>query len=84
MYYSMPAFDSDYKKYSPGSMMLNHLIKKAFYDTKIREFNFMRLEAAYKKWWKPFKKPYRTIIINNNTSALKIYEFYRKLKSNFS
>ena len=64
----MPTFINDFKKYSPGSLILNELIRIAFEDANIDEFNFMRLEADYKKWWNPKKKKYLDFSFENHRS----------------
>ena len=77
----MPTFIDDFKKYSPGSILLNELIKTAFEDTNISEFNFMRLEADYKKWWNPEKKNYLDISFENHRSKkIIIGNFFKNTK----
>ena len=58
MYYSMPSYDINYSKYSPGTILLNYLIKKSFDNPNIFEFNFMRSVFDYKLWWKPIHQNY--------------------------
>ena len=43
IYYSMPSYDISYSKYSPGTILLNYLIKKSFDNPNIFEFNFMKV-----------------------------------------
>ncbi|MGD8458531.1 MAG: GNAT family N-acetyltransferase [Anaerolineales bacterium] len=65
LYYYMPAFMEEYQAYSPGKLLLSALIKNAFDDPNIREFNFMRSIQPYKQWFGPDKEGYITISINN-------------------
>ena len=65
IYYSMPSYDNNYKKYSPGTILLYELIKKSFEDQSILEFNFMRSVYDYKLWWKPENNNYVEILVKN-------------------
>ena len=63
IYYSMPSYDISYSKYSPGTILLNYLIKKSFDNPNIFEFNFMRNVYDYKLWWKPSRQHYVEISV---------------------
>lgn len=63
IYYSMPSYDISYSKYSPGTILLNYLIKKSFDNPNIFEFNFMRSVYDYKLWWKPSRQNYVEISV---------------------
>lgn len=85
MYYSMPAFADMYKQYSPGRLLLMDLIKGAFEDKSIREFNFMRSEYSYKHWFMPSIAPYVSVSCTNPRSyrnkVLGAIGVYRTLRS---
>ena len=82
MYYSMPTYDTKYEKYSPGRVLLSFMIKDAFTNPDVHEFNFMRLEAQYKTWWEPNSSTYVLISINNHLSKrLKLNKNILELKN---
>jgi len=49
-YYYQAGFDTEYKKYSLGQILLNYLIRKAF-DEGATEFDFLRGVTPYKYQW---------------------------------
>ena len=68
LYYLLPAFNPKFQKWSPGLIFLNEIIKDAFKDNRINEFNFMRSVYDYKLWWNPRIEKYVEISFDNNHS----------------
>jgi len=85
MYYYMPTILEEYKQFSPGKLLSMELIKDAFEDRSIKEFNFMRSEYSYKHWFAPSTEPYVTIACSNPRSyrnkALAVIVSARKARS---
>jgi CelD/BcsL family acetyltransferase involved in cellulose biosynthesis len=83
LFYYNPAFRDEFKDCAPGKLLLMELIRRAFEDPTIREFNFMRSEYAYKHWFEPESKPYFTITTENHrshrTRALRAIGYLRSL-----
>lgn len=48
-YHYAPAFNERFQEFSPSKILLFETLKYAFQDPGIKEFNFMRGEADYKK-----------------------------------
>lgn len=68
VYYSMPSFDMEFEKFSPGRILLAKLIQYACENQEIKEFNFMRSEYDYKNWWKPENRKYLELTVENPRS----------------
>ena len=80
IYYYMPTFLEEFSAYSPGKILLAELIKNAFEDPEIHEFNFMRGVYSYKLWYEPVREGYVKIIVNNPWSYRnKVLPFIRVL-----
>ena len=88
LYYLLPAFNPKFQKWSPGLIFLNELVKDAFEDKSINEFNFMRSVYDYKLWWNPRREKYVEISIDNNISYKnmlhKIIISLRNIKNSFA
>ncbi len=79
-YHYTPAFDEEYKFYSPSKILLYETLKKAFQDKSIREFNFMRGESPYKTQYARQKEDYIFIdVINMYSATNKKMYFLKKL-----
>lgn len=68
LYYYMPMFDEDYRKYAPGKLLLFELIKTAINSEDVREVNLMRGGSQYKEFFKPEKSLYVSLRITHNDS----------------
>lgn len=77
-YYYIPTFDYDYRKYSPGSILVYKLLEDSF-SRKLKLFDFLRGKEPYKELWantkevtyafnlfkrKPLSKSYNLYLIN--------------------
>jgi CelD/BcsL family acetyltransferase involved in cellulose biosynthesis len=51
LYFLTPAFDPDYRTYSPGKILLRYLIQHCFVNDGIHEFDFLRGDEPYKYQW---------------------------------
>lgn len=49
-FYYMPSFRQDYARYSPGRLLVHHLVKRAF-ETGLREFDFLTGDDREKYEW---------------------------------
>lgn len=49
-YYLMPTFDEDYKRYSPGKVLLQHLVEFA-HSKNLKQFDFTTGDEGYKAQW---------------------------------
>ncbi len=67
-YHYAPTFNDAYQEFSPSKVLLFESLKRAFADPEIKEFNFMRGEAAYKKQFTDNSEPYMAIKITNTFS----------------
>lgn len=67
-YHWMHAYNEQFKKYSPGKILLYELLKKSFQDPNIKKCNFMRGEADYKKKLANIRQEYVYIRIRNQWS----------------
>lgn len=80
IYYYMPTFLEEYSKFSPGKVLLTELIKDAFENPAIREFNFMRTEQSYKLWHQPDREAYVKIVVNNPWSyRIRLLPFFQAI-----
>jgi CelD/BcsL family acetyltransferase involved in cellulose biosynthesis len=50
LYYYLPAFEPDYARFAPSTLLLAHLIESAF-ERGLAELDFMLGEEAYKAQW---------------------------------
>lgn len=67
-YHYAPTFNDAYSEFSPSKVLLFESLQRAFADPEIREFNFMRGEAAYKKQFTDDSEPYMEIQVTNSFS----------------
>jgi CelD/BcsL family acetyltransferase involved in cellulose biosynthesis len=67
-YYYLPAFDERFKRYAPGKLLLYEVIKRAFENPNIQEFNFMRGESRYKRQFASESEAYMSISLCNPKS----------------
>lgn len=65
-FYYQSGFDTDWKQYSPGTLLMYHAIKCAF-DRKAHEFDFLRGNEKYKSYWTKEKRINIKIKIYNNS-----------------
>ena len=59
------AFNEKFKKYSPGKILVYNILKDAFLDPAISEFNFMRGGSVYKSEFTNQYESYISIEIQN-------------------
>ncbi|MFC1806932.1 GNAT family N-acetyltransferase [Candidatus Omnitrophota bacterium] len=77
-FYSIPTFDCDLAKYSPGIILLRHLVEYAF-NNGFKEFDFLRGGEEYKFGWANRAKfNYKLVIFKKNifTKSFFLYLFY--------
>lgn len=67
-YHYAPTFNDSYREFSPSKILLFDSLKRAFEDPEIKEFNFMRGEAAYKKQFTDESEQYMEILVTNSFS----------------
>jgi CelD/BcsL family acetyltransferase involved in cellulose biosynthesis len=67
-YHWMHAYNEEFKKYSPGKILLYELLRKSFEDPTIHKCNFMRGEAEYKKRLANIRREYVNILVHNTRS----------------
>jgi dTDP-4-amino-4,6-dideoxygalactose transaminase/CelD/BcsL family acetyltransferase involved in cellulose biosynthesis len=90
-FYYTPGYDPDYAKYSPGTILLMHILEDAF-KSGIKEFDFSKGELRYKSHWTTGERQNRRIIFASPTLKgkityhiyllyLRIFSHVRKLKS---
>jgi CelD/BcsL family acetyltransferase involved in cellulose biosynthesis len=74
-YYYNLAYNSEYAKYSPGSILLQELVKYSF-DNKLFEFDFLRGDESYKSHWSThLRENYAIDIVNNSLYSRICYNF---------
>lgn len=74
------AYNEDYKKYSPGKILLLKLMEASFRDPSIKEVNHMRGASAYKSKLADTFNPYINLkIINPYSKRLKWLKVWNKL-----
>ncbi|QNL20589.1 GNAT family N-acetyltransferase [Hyphobacterium sp. CCMP332] len=79
-YHYTPAFDENYKFYSPSKILLFETLKSAFHNPKIIQFNFMRGESPYKTQYAREKEDYIFMDIENrNSKNLKRIKKFKKV-----
>lgn len=81
-YHYAPTFNDAYQEFSPSKILLFASLKRAFADPQIKEFNFMRGEAEYKKQFTDDSERYLAIDITNSFS--KKIKFQKLMASVFS
>lgn len=67
-YHWMHAYNEEFKKYSPGKILLYELLYRSFKDPAIYKCNFMRGEAEYKKRFANIRREYVNILVYNARS----------------
>jgi len=83
-FYYTPAFDSAYAKYSPGTVLLLHILEDAF-KQGIKEFDLGKGETLYKAHWTTGVRKNRRIIFASPTLKGKMsFYFYLLYLSLFS
>jgi hypothetical protein len=76
------AFNEDFKKHSPGKIILYYLLEQSFNSSNINECNHMRGELGYKtKLAEHHQSLIRISIYNNRSLTNKITKFVKKLKN---
>jgi len=81
---SMPVYNTDYKPISPGKILLNELIIKAF-SKNIEKFDFGRGSEPYKNWFSSSASVLFNIeTFNNNIYVIKIRNLLYKILKKFS
>lgn len=74
------AYNEDFKKYSPGKILLLKLMEASFHDPSIKEVNHMRGASAYKSKLADTFNPYINLkIINPYSKRLKWLKVWNKL-----
>lgn len=90
LYYT-PAYDPDYAKYSPGTVLLMYILEDAL-KSGLREFDFSKGELQYKFHWTSGERLNKRVVFASPTLKgrityhvyllhLSIYSKVRKLKS---
>ena len=77
-YFYVTAIDPDtaYEKYSPGTVLIRHLLEKAF-ESGLDEFDFMLGDEAYKRiWTKSYREVYTYALTRNALKAKLIFFIY--------
>ena len=80
-FYYIPAYDPDYAKYSPGKVLLMHILEEAS-KSGIEEFDFGKGELQYKYHWTTGERQNRRIIFASPTLKGKIIFFFYLLYLN--
>ena len=81
-YHYAPTFNEAYREFSPSKVLLFASLKQAFANPDIKEFNFMRGEAEYKKQFTSNSENYLAIKITNSFSRkIKFQKIMRKVFS---
>jgi len=71
-----PAYDPDYAKYSPGTILLIQILEDAF-KSGLREFDFSKGELPYKFHWTSGERMNKRVVFASPTLKGKIaYHFY--------
>ncbi|MBI3813685.1 MAG: GNAT family N-acetyltransferase [Nitrospinae bacterium] len=75
------AYDRDYSKVSPGTMILNIVVKDTF-DKKKREYDFLRGDEQYKRMWAEDKREMMQIgIVKKGIYPLLYFYINMKLRA---
>lgn len=74
-YYWNVAVNNDYIRFSPGKLLLHHMLKENFTDNSVREFDLLRGEEEYKYRWTSLKREnYQITVINNSFYSRTIFK----------
>lgn len=75
---SMPAYNTEYKQFSPGKVLLFNLISK-IYENEIKRFDFGRGSESYKNWFSDYDEILFNITTYNNKYYFKIRTLLDKI-----
>lgn len=67
-YHYAPTFNDKFRQFSPSKVLLFEMLREAFRDPAIKEFNFMRGEADYKKQYTDAYDVYMQVDVTNRFS----------------
>ena len=68
-------------RYEPGHLLFTHTIKRAISDGKA-EFDFLRGNEPYKRYWGATERPlFKVRCVSNGLSATLKHQFIRGLRS---
>lgn len=79
-YHYAPTFNDKFSQFSPSKVLLFETLKHAFRDPVIKEFNFMRGEADYKKQFTDTAGSYSQVkVVNPHSYKVKFQSLMGKL-----
>ena len=82
-YYYIPAFDPQFASYSPGTLLMIHLMEMAF-DKGLNYFDFMKGDEGYKWQWTTTYNTNVGLMAANNTArghaALRLLRTYHRVR----
>lgn len=82
-YYWNVGKNNKYDNYSPGKLLLQHMLKESFFNINIEEFDLLRGEENYKfRWTKLERKNYQITILSDTRYSMvvfKAYDFYHSI-----
>lgn len=70
--YYMPAWDPAYHVYAPSTLLLAHLIERA-YELGLREFDFMLGDEEYKRQWSSSARSVTTLLVARGNAAGRLW-----------
>lgn len=75
---SMSAYKYEYKKISPGKVLLFNIIKEA-YEQGVKKYDFGRGSEGYKNWFANYDEPLFNVVTYNNKYYFKITSLVDKI-----
>ena len=76
-YYYTPAFNPEFKKFSPGKLLLANLIRNSF-EKRFKKFDLLRGAEKYKFFWSDNKISLYGISVFKKSMASQMKYFYKK------
>lgn len=64
----MPVFDDRFKSFGPGKLLISEILKHAFHNPDVAEYNFMRGGSSYKTQFATASEEYCNIEVKNHLS----------------